>query len=232
MTRAFIAAVALLLVAAGAPIDRADEVNGTFNAHALDGLNAAQRWRADACLSEAWMSSRPGYEDAGHAAGGEYYEFLYYSASTPLSFYHYRPPFQPSEKGDVESYDRTTVSEVGAAGAAARCIADMPITLRRALKIAQGAGVPMAPDLILEAGRARYDPESRDRILPRVPLGREIWLVLSCPFDKGIGAVNTPRPFRTAACKHGEISYAALDARSGKVLVSRRAASGAVDARR
>lgn len=117
-----------------------------------------------------------------HIAGGEIYEYYFYSPSKRISTYRFVSPFHAAEAGDV---DPATVDVQKGGGPVAnppRCIASMTLSLARVMRIAAKAGflpgervprVPQQPDH--GAGWRRGD-------LRGVLAGRDaLWLVLLGP---------------------------------------------------
>jgi hypothetical protein len=215
----FLTPVLALAAAAAlaAATTRDDSINAAFNAWAIKGLQAARaEWRADACLAAAAVDSRPGAgEKEEHYAGGEIYEFYYYSAENPTADYRFRSPLLPYEAGKITHVEQSEEKGAGPIVGPRRCITEMPVTLERAIRIARRAGLTMDARTIMEAQRNRFEDadfaDFRVNPLHAWPLtqhamsfaarGREIWLV----------AELEPFPGRGVSC-------VSVDARSGRVI--------------
>lgn len=205
------ALAAALAAALSAATTRDDSINSAFNAWAIKGLHAARaEWRADACLAAALADSSPGSgEKAEHIAGGEVFEFYYYSAENPTADYRFRSPLLPYEAGrirrDLESEEKGS----GPIAGPRRCITEMPVTLERAIQIARRAGLAFDARSTLEAYRSRFENadsgnpnRAQSLYTPSARFsarGREVWSVAEIFDDRRVSCVT-------------------VDARTGRVI--------------
>lgn len=141
---------ALLAVSVGAQ-DRArapEAINSSFNSWLLEGLQAARKeWRADACFGSAEVRIWPeSISPTAHTAGGELYEFYFYSPST-RDAYRFRSPFQASSPGVIPEDQQTLRKGPGPANNPSRCVSSIPVALRRAYGIAFGPAPVLGDDV-------------------------------------------------------------------------------------
>lgn len=202
--------LALLASTLAAAPTRDDSINSSFNAWALKGLQAAREWRADACLAAALVDSTPGVgPGVEHLAGGEIYEFFYYSAENPTADYRFRSPLLPYEAGKISPLEASEEKGPGAIAGPRRCITDLPVTLQRAIAIARKAGLSFDAKNTMEAHRSRFAPadfknpaRAQSLYSPSARFsarGREVWSVAEIFADHSVSCVT-------------------IDARTGRVL--------------
>lgn len=180
---------------------------------------ARANWRKDACLAAAHYERNPGWEHPaeGHRAGGERYEFYFYSKTSSTESYRYLSAYMPVEKGTVDPVDTGLEQGAGPVGNAPRCL-DGAITLSQAISLARKAGLSFKPDMSLYAdrdklveaelvkGRRAWHKNSS------IPRGREVWIVVSRPWDMKAGGSGKAS------------SMVVLDAATGAVLKRYKAA--------
>lgn len=161
-------------------------------------------------LAAALADSVPGSgQKDDHAAGGEIFEFFYYSAKNPTADYRFRSPLLPYEAGRIRRDQQSEEKGSGPISGPRRCITDIPVTLERAVRIARRAGLALDARTAMEAYRGRFEDEdfadpnrAQSLYSPSARFsarGREVWSVAEIFGDHRVSCVS-------------------IDARSGRVI--------------
>lgn len=163
-----------------------DPVEASIERWQEEAEKFAKKWMKDACAVRASLTFEPGRKDEmeGRIAGGQRYEFSFFSEELPTVYYHFKSPLQTYEAGYVYALDKQLEQGPGPVLNSTRCLRPAPIPLKRALDVAKKAGFQLEADLRYSFTRFHGDPLSVTDSEPRGAAvrrrgGREMWIFRS-----------------------------------------------------